>query len=84
METLVGKVDRIVFENPANDFKIFTLRRKDKSKYTISGEFPHLLSEAQIEVHGNFKSHPKYGMGFKAESYSFSHDKTTKGLYLYI
>jgi len=51
---------------------------------SVTGEFPHLVPGASIEVHGSFRTHPKYGVGFKADAYSHCHDGSPTSLSLYL
>jgi exodeoxyribonuclease V alpha subunit len=84
METITGKVNRIKFESPDGDFKIFILKQKDNAKFSVSGSFPNLLPNAMVEVHGDFFNHPKYGLTFKALSHTFAHDNSLQAIYLYL
>lgn len=84
METVIGRIKRIVYESPTNDFKVFLLRRNDKAVISVNGEFPHLVPGVKIEVHGNFRNHPKYGPGFRADAHSFDHDNDARSISLYI
>ena len=80
METVTGSVEKIIFQSPDSEYKIFLLRKRDKSLTTVQGEFPNLLISARLEVHGRFVTHNKYGSGFKADAFSFIHDQTSSGL----
>jgi len=84
METVIGKVEHIKFQDPNSNFKIFTIRQKDKSCITVQAEVPNLLMGAVVEAHGDYKSHPKYGTSFRAQSFAFSHDKSKNGLVLFL
>lgn len=84
METLIGSVKSIVFESQQSDFKVFTIKRKDHSIFRVTGEFPQIMIGAKIEVHGEFKSHPKYGMAFKADAHTFNYDGNAESICLYI
>lgn len=77
METLVGSIYRVLYESTENDFKVFMIRQKDNSVIRITGEFPVLLPGAKIEVHGNYKTHHKYGLAFKSEAHTFDYDKSS-------
>jgi len=84
METIVGTVKNISYESQENDFKVFTITKKDRSIIRVTGEFSQIMYGAKIEVHGEYKSHPKYGMAFKADAYTFAYDKTAESICLYI
>lgn len=84
MQTLKGTVHKILFASESSDFKVFQLKRKDRALISVSGEFPHLVIGAMIEVHGDFRTHPKYGVGFKASAHTHCHDGSPSGIYLYL
>jgi len=84
METIVGTIKKLIFQSQDSDYKIFLLKKRDKSIITVQGDFPELLIGARIEVHGKIIMHNKYGAGFKAHAFSFTHDHTSSGLFLYI
>lgn len=74
----------MLFSSETSDFKVFQMRRKDRALISVTGEFPYLVPGASIEVHGDFKTHPKYGVGFKADAYTHTHDGSPTSLCLYI
>jgi exodeoxyribonuclease V alpha subunit len=84
METLTGVIGKIFFESPDNDFKVFQMRRKDRSIIRVIGEFPVLLTGTKVEVHGNYKSHTKYGVSFNCDAHTFGYDNDTQSVCLYI
>jgi len=84
METLVGVVNKIIYDDPKNDFKVFQMLRKNRSLIRIAGEFPVLLQGTKVEVHGKYKTHPKYGVSFNSEAHTFDYDKDAGSICLYI
>lgn len=84
METITGTVKNIIYESQQNDFKVFVIKRPDNSLIRVTGDFTQILSGAKLEVHGDFKSHPKYGPAFKATAHTFCYDKNTSSISLYI
>lgn len=84
METVIGKVKQIVYISPMNDFKVFSLRRKDRSVIRVTGEFNQILEGAKIQVHGSYVTHPKYGVAFKADSVTYDYEHNAKSICLYI
>lgn len=87
METLKGTVSRVLWSSPeeGNHYKVFKLRCKGNSFETITGDFEELIEGADIEVHGVYKDHPRYGRGFKATAYTFSFNKdSTQSISLYL
>jgi len=84
METVIGVIDRIVFQADDSDYKIFNIRKMDKSKLSVQGEFPELFIGTKIEVHGDFVNHKKYGRGFRADAHTFAHDDNPNSIRLYL
>lgn len=84
METIKGVVKKLVFASQKDDFKIFTLVRKDRSVLSITGQFPNIVPGTKLELHGSYKQHPKYGVNFKADAYSFDFDKNPRSICRYI
>ena len=73
METITGTVHRILWPSPEkdNNYKVFILKRNNGRYETITGEFPDIVVGVSIEVHGDYKDHPKYGKGFQGKSALF-------------
>jgi exodeoxyribonuclease V alpha subunit len=84
METITGIIDRIVFQAQDSDFKILTLLKSNKTKISVQGEFPELFIGTKIEAHGEFTKHAKYGLGFRADAYTFTHDDNAYSIMLYL
>lgn len=84
METITGVVNKLIYESQQNDFKVFTLKKKDHHVVRVTGEFPQIMSGAKIEIHGEYKNHPKYGPAFKADAHTFAFDKNAESICLYI
>jgi len=84
METLVGVVGKVIYEDAGKDFKVFQLRRKDRSLIRVVGEFPVLLTGTKVEVHGNYKTHPKHGVSFNSDAHTFDYDNDVQSVCLYI
>lgn len=84
METLIGKIQKIVYENTESDFKVFTVRRKDNAVIRVTGDFPHILIGAKIELHGEFKTHQKYGVAFNSKAHVYDFDNNPYSISLYI
>lgn len=84
METLIGKIQRIIYENPESDFKVFTVRRKDNAVMRVTGDFPNILIGAKVELHGEYKNHKKYGIAFNSKAHVYDFDKNPHSIALYI
>jgi exodeoxyribonuclease V alpha subunit len=84
METIVGVIDRVVFQAEDSEYKIFILRKRDKSKISVQGELPELFLGTALEVHGEYTQHKKYGMGFRADAYTYTHSDNPRSIVLYL
>ncbi len=60
METVVGKVEEIVFKNEENGFVIAVVESQDEFIY-IKGYMPYLQEGENASFQGTYKSHPVYG-----------------------
>jgi len=75
METLHGTIDKVVFSSESG-FKVLRIKMSKGPLMTVSGEFgPEAIPGIKADFHGDYKSHPKYGMGFKVASYSLCQDQ---------
>lgn len=87
METILGTVHKLIWSSkePDNNYKIFRLRLKNNQYEVVSGDFEELIEGADLEVHGDYVDHPKYGKGFKAKAHTFVLNKgSTYSISLYI
>lgn len=84
METLSGKIYKLLYENDTSDFKVFMLQQKNGAIIRVCGSFPDLILNAFIEVTGEFRNHYKYATTFYAITYNYIHDNTTQGFYYYL
>lgn len=68
METLSGYVEHIVYQNTENGYTVLNLVYEEE-EITCVGLF-HGISEGEnIELKGEFTTHPSYGRQFKMESF---------------
>jgi exodeoxyribonuclease V alpha subunit len=79
METLLGVVYKVLWSSVEkdNNYKVFILRKNNGRYDTISGDFPELIEGVSLEIHGDYKDHPKYGRGFRAKAHTFTYEKTS-------
>lgn len=84
MDTIVGVIRKLIYENSDNDFKIFDITRKDRSITRVQGDFSNIVRGAKIELHGSYKQHPKYGISFKADAHSYGYNEDVQSICLYI
>lgn len=87
METITGTVQRILWSSPddGNHYKVFKLRRKGNQNETVTGEFEELIEGAEVEIHGDYSDHPRYGRGFRAKAHVFTFNRdSTYSISLYM
>ncbi len=66
MQTLIGQIDKIIYEN--NGFFIAVLRSGEKiSAHYYESDVAHLVGAA-VTLKGSWEEHRQYGRSFKAES----------------
>jgi exodeoxyribonuclease V alpha subunit len=66
MQTLIGQIDKIIYEN--NGFFIAALRSGEKiSAHYYESDVAHLAGAA-VTLKGSWEEHERYGRSFKAES----------------
>lgn len=64
MESIIGRVEEIVFKNDDNGFVIAVLESDDEFIY-IKGYMPYLQEGENAKFNGVFKAHPTYGEQFE-------------------
>jgi len=75
VETIKGTVSKVLFSNEETGYKVIRLRTVSGSPTIMTGEFgPDITLNAVADFHGDFKSHPKYGLFFKVYSYHVTHN----------
>lgn len=67
-EQLVGTVDRVVYRNKENGYTVFELITDD-GMVTVVGILPSVGEGQKITVSGNYSTHPRFGVQFKADSF---------------
>lgn len=68
METLTGYIDHIIYRNADNGYTVLVLMTGDE-EITCVGIFSEVSEGENIEVVGEYTSHPTYGRQLKVESY---------------
>lgn len=85
METTTGTIDKVIFRNAQNGFAILAMRNgSPRKKFTVSGTFGEVRTEMDLEIYGEWVTHPKYGLQFRAESFSERLPKSTDGILAYL
>ncbi|MBR3885191.1 MAG: ATP-dependent RecD-like DNA helicase [Clostridia bacterium] len=62
-----GTIENIIYKNSENGYTVLELFA-EKRLITVSGKFPIVGIGEQLELEGEFKMHPEYGVQFVAES----------------
>ncbi len=68
MEKITGFVDHIIFRNADNGYTVMVLVCKDE-EVTCVGSFSAVSEGENIEVSGEYTTHPTYGKQFRASSF---------------
>ena len=63
-----GTVENIVFRNKDNGYTVMDFDSNGEF-ITVVGEFGEITESESLSIYGNYISHPKFGMQFKAELY---------------
>lgn len=87
METITGTVQRVLWSSPEDDnhYKVFKVRCKGNRYETVTGDFEELIEGAEIEIHGDYTDHPRYGRGFRAKAHVFTFNRdSTYSISLYM
>lgn len=68
MEKITGFVDHIIFRNGDNGYTVLVLLCEEE-EITCVGSFSAISEGENIEVAGEYTSHPTYGQQFKVSGY---------------
>lgn len=63
-----GTIERVIYKNSENGYTVLELFAEKTRKVTVSGKFPIVGVGEELELEGEFKMHPDYGVQFVAES----------------
>ena len=72
METVVGTISGIIFENDETGYRVLDVETEDGGYVTVTGTMPEVYAGEVITCTGEFSEHPDYGPQFKAVSLSLS------------
>ncbi|MCL2433709.1 MAG: ATP-dependent RecD-like DNA helicase [Clostridia bacterium] len=67
MQTLKGRVTRLVYRNEQNGYTVVYLNTPEGER-TVVGTLPYLNAGEEIMVQGDWAEHPDYGSQFSAQS----------------
>jgi exodeoxyribonuclease V alpha subunit len=81
VETLVGTLDRITYQNPDNGFLVGRfVRERDANPVTIRGNFTNVHEGETLKLLGNWDDHPRFGHQFLVESYEITEPTSLEGI----
>ncbi|MBS3986020.1 MAG: ATP-dependent RecD-like DNA helicase [Selenomonadales bacterium] len=69
MLQLKGTIERVVFYNPANHYSVLRFKLRDNQIVTVVGLIPGAAVGKELELTGEYTSHPQYGKQFSATAY---------------
>jgi len=95
MTTLTGTVERITYTNPENGYTVLRLRPELSpgeslpgigldGLITVVGNLPDVAAGEQLRLEGDFTSHPKHGLQFKATNLEKLKPVTLEGIERYL
>ncbi len=95
MTTLTGTIERITYTNAENGYTVLRLR-PDLAKgetlpglaldglLTVVGNLPEVAAGEQLQLEGDFTTHPKHGLQFKATKFEKLRPVTQAGMERYL
>jgi exodeoxyribonuclease V alpha subunit len=95
MTTLTGTVERITYTNAENGYTVLRLRPDLEpgeilpgvaldGLLTVVGNLPEAAAGEQLEITGDFTTHPKHGLQFKATGVKKLRPTTLEGIKRYL
>ncbi len=82
-QILKGTIDRFLYQGSDNGFVVFVLTRGNLSTI-VTGSLPALQAGQEIEVHGQWIMHPKFGKQFSAKHCTVQLPTSLVGLKKYL
>ena len=85
--TLTGVLEKILFCNEENHYMVGYLRHEENGNpvtTTIAGVFPEVQCGETLELTGNWKNHPKFGMQFNATGFRSTLPASVYGIRKYL
>jgi len=74
METIKGKISRVIFCNEETGYKVLKVNTVDGSSSIVTGEFgPEIIPGSVADFHGDFRT-TKHGYQFKTKTYTVNFD----------
>ncbi len=69
MLQIKGAIERVVFHNQANHYSVLRFRLRDNQIITVVGSIPNPAAGKELELTGEYTSHPQYGKQFAVTSH---------------
>lgn len=83
MAEIQGSVEAIVFKNDENGYVVARIKEKNKL-ITITGCIPYIIEGQELNLIGEWVTHPQFGEQFKVDISEESLPNTTKGIERYL
>ena len=81
MVLLKGRLEKIVFQNPENDFTVARVNNDDEENpFTAVGNFGALKEGEHAEFKGEWVRDPRFGLQLKVFNYRIIYPRTQKGI----
>lgn len=84
MPDIKGTVKSVVYRNQDNDYHIIKIVTEDDKIETVTGYFPPLTEGVLYAFTGDYVTHQKYGLQFKAQTIKRMDYESEQGLVAYL
>jgi exodeoxyribonuclease V alpha subunit len=86
IEKLIGVLEKIVYSNEENHYLVGYLRVEDEKSrsITIAGNLPGIQCGETLEVSGQWKNHPKFGLQFTVSEFKSKLPASSYGIRKYL
>jgi len=83
--TIEGVLEKIVYRNDENGYTVARVQEPGKTaQTTVVGALPGTCEGENLQLHGHWRSHSRYGRQFEAESCRVVPPSTLKGIVRYL
>ncbi len=83
-EMLCGTVEQVVYYNDENGYAVLRIALDDGSEATATGAFPGIGAGEQVNLTGNWITHPAYGEQFSTVGFDRSLPSSVNGIAEYL
>ncbi|HNT78932.1 MAG TPA: ATP-dependent RecD-like DNA helicase, partial [Anaerolineae bacterium] len=85
LQTLVGVLERLTFQNEENGYTVAKVIPKGKNyEVTVVGTLAGVNVGESLRLRGTWTTHPQYGRQFQAQSYTVQLPATIEGIRKYL